>query len=129
MAQKFNPTRVATPGRTVGSDGSFSLYPVEQLSGYMMLARTLETWVTSGTKPNFSPTNPWLWELFDMATFEEVSVKEYDMINTDFMTGRHHFNVNEDDFDLKKTYTEFGNAKTHPEIIAYRERQRKGGAE
>lgn len=83
QGQKFNPTRVSTPGGTVGIGGSlFSLYPVEQPGGYMMLARTLESWDTCGSKPGFSPTKPWLWEPFDMVTFKEVTVQEYDKIST-----------------------------------------------
>lgn len=127
MGQKFNPTRVSTPGGTVGIGGSlFSLYPVEQPGGYMMLARTLETWDTFGTKPGFSPNHPWLWEPFDMVTFREVSVEEYDTINTNFQTGNYHFEVSTDVFDLQKIYDEFESAKKDPKIVAFRDGQRKG---
>ncbi|RDW60679.1 hypothetical protein BP6252_12062 [Coleophoma cylindrospora] len=128
--QKFNPTRIATPGGTVGIGGSlFSLYPVEQPGGYMMLARTLETWDTFGTKPGFSPTNPWLWEPFDMVTFYEVSVDEYNSIEADFIAGRYQWNVSEDIFNLHEIYNVLESAKTDPKYVAFKEGQRKGVAE
>ena len=44
LAQKFNPTRISTPGGTIGVGGSLlSIYPLEQPGGYMMLARTLDS--------------------------------------------------------------------------------------
>ncbi|KAF4636666.1 hypothetical protein G7Y89_g1423 [Cudoniella acicularis] len=130
MAQKFNPTRVSTPGGTVGIGGSlFSLYPVEQPGGYMLLARTLETWDTFGTKPGFSPSNPWLWEPFDMVTFSEVSVEKYDEINADFMAGKYTFDVSEDVFNLQEIYNEFERAKKDLEIMAFRKAQKNGVAE
>ncbi|KAH6662115.1 allophanate hydrolase subunit 2-domain-containing protein [Halenospora varia] len=130
MGQKFNPTRVSTPGGTVGIGGSlFSLYPVEQPGGYMMLARTLETWDTFGSKPGFSPTNPWLWEPFDMVTFKEVSVQEYDRINADFVAGRYQFEVSEDVFDLQKIYDELESAKTNPDVMRFKDGQKRGVAQ
>lgn len=94
-----------------------------------MLARTLETWDTFGTKPGFSPTHPWLWEPFDMVTFREVSVEEYDAINTEFIAGNYHFDVSTDVFDLQEIYDEFESAKKDPEVIAFRDGQKKGIAE
>ncbi|KAH8685367.1 urea carboxylase [Tricladium varicosporioides] len=130
MAQKFNPTRVSTPGGTVGIGGSlFSLYPVEQPGGYMMLARTLETWDTFGSKPGFSPTNPWLWEPFDMVTFKEVSVQEYDKINAEFVAGRYQFEISNDVFDLQKIHGELESAKTNPGVMRFKEGQKRGIAQ
>jgi urea carboxylase len=44
VVQKFNLSRIATPGGTLRLGGSLrSLYPVEEPGGYMMLARTIET--------------------------------------------------------------------------------------
>lgn len=129
-AQKFNPTRIATPGGTVGIGGSlFSLYPVEQPGGYMLLARTLETWDTFGTKPGFSPATPWLWEPFDMVTFEEVSVDEYNRIEADFIASRYQFKTSEAVFDLRKIYDTFESAKTDPKYISFKEGQRRGVSE
>ncbi|KAL3420530.1 urea carboxylase [Phlyctema vagabunda] len=128
--QKFNPTRIATPGGTVGIGGSlFSLYPVEQPGGYMLLARTLETWDTFGTKPGFTPTNPWLWEPFDMITFYEVSVEEYDSILADFTAGRYQWKRSEDVFDLQQIYDVIEGAKHDSEYISFKESQRQGVAE
>lgn len=107
----------------------FAVYPVEAPGGYMLVALTLEAWDTYGTKPNFTPTRPWLYEPFDIINYHEVSIAEYDQLMRDYKSGTYHFDIRESVFDLKEVYDMFEAAKTDPEVIAFKERQKKGVAE
>lgn len=56
--QKYNPTRVSTPGGTIGYGGSILAgYSIEAPGGYMIAARSLEMWDTFGTKPGLRLNN------------------------------------------------------------------------
>lgn len=49
VAQKYNLTRVFTPGGTIAMGGSlFVIYPLEAPGGYMLFARKMECWDTFG---------------------------------------------------------------------------------
>ena len=125
--QKYNPTRAATPGGTLGIGGSILAgYTMEQPGGYMMLARTLEMWDPFGSKPGFTKERPWLFEPFDTVKFYEVGVEEYDALAADFAAGRHKWEVVESTFDVRKAYEQFQDELRSKETIEYKERQRQG---
>ncbi|RFU25545.1 hypothetical protein B7463_g10792, partial [Scytalidium lignicola] len=129
-AQKYNPTRVSTPGGTIGMGGSlFAIYPVEAPGGYMLFAMTMECWDTYGLKPNFSPTRPWLFEPFDILHYHEVSVEEYDLLVQSYKSGNYHFDIREGEFSLQEVYNMFDASKTDPKVRAFKEGQKKGMAE
>ena len=130
VGQKYNPSRVSTPGGTIGMGGSlFCVYPVEAPGGYMIVAMTLEAWDTFGTKPNFSPKSPWLYEPGDLVSFYEVSMEEFTAIEADFKAGRYKIETREVEFDVNAHYEKFEAAKKDPDIVAFKERQREGAAE
>lgn len=125
--QKYNPTRVSTPGGTLGIGGSIlSGYTIEQPGGYVMAARTLEMWDASGTKPGFKSDRPWLFEPFDKIAFYEVSVQEYDALAEDFAAGRYNWQISQSTFDVRQTYEKIQAAKATPDVLKYKEAQRKG---
>lgn len=129
VGQKYNPTRVSTPGGTIGMGGSlFAIYPVEAPGGYMLVARTMEAWDTFGLKPNYAPDRPWLFESFDLVKYHEVSVEEYDQLSRDYKTGKYKYDIRESVFDLQAVYDTFEAAKTDPKVIEFKERQKKGVA-
>ncbi|KAI1424868.1 urea carboxylase [Xylaria sp. FL1777] len=122
--QKYNPTRVYTPGGTIGLGGSLlSGYAIEQPGGYMMGARTLEMWDTFGTKPGFTPDQPWLLNPFDKVTFYEVGIEEYDLLARDYFAGRHKWQVTESAFDVRKSYERFLVAQNDPEVIEFKRKR------
>lgn len=130
MCQKYNPTRVSTPGGTIAFGGSILAgYSNEQPGGYMLAARSLEMWDASGTKPGFAPDKPWIFEPFDKVKFYEVSVDEYDSLAKDFAAGRYHWQISESVFDVRQAFEMFQRARTDPEMIEFRRRQREGLAE
>lgn len=127
VAQKYNPTRVSTPGGTIGMGGSvFAIYPLEAPGGYMLFARTMECWDTFGNGPSFSPSRPWLFEPFDIVHYHEVSVSEYDQLMLDYRRGKYKFDIREGMFDLHSVHERFEKSRTDPKVMAFREGQRKG---
>jgi urea carboxylase len=130
VGQKYNPTRVSTPGGTIGMGGSlFAIYPVEAPGGYMLFARTMECWDAFGNGPSFTPTRPWLFEPFDIVRYHEVSVAEYDQLMLDYRRGKYKFDVRDGVFDLKEVHAVFEKARTDQEVISFRGGQKKGVAE
>jgi urea carboxylase len=123
--QKYNPTRVSTPGGTIGMGGSlFAIYPVEAPGGYMMFARTMECWDTFGTGPSFTPTRPWLYEPFDIIHYHEVSVAEYDNLMLDYRRGNYSFDIRDGVFHLAESHAVFANAQRDPALLAFRSKQK-----
>ncbi|KIV99328.1 urea carboxylase [Verruconis gallopava] len=126
LAQKYNPTRISTPGGTIGVGGSLlAIYPMDQPGGYMMLARTLEMFDPYGTKPGFTTEKPWIMEPYDLVKFFEVSVEEYDALATAYFAGQYKWQVSDGIFDVRHSYDMFQAAKADPDAIAYKERQLK----
>ena len=124
LAQKYNPTRTSTPGGTIGVGGSLlAIYPLDQPGGYMMLARTLEMFDPYGTKAGFSLEKPWLMEPYDLVTFYEVNVEEYDRLAQAYFASQYEWEVKEGIFDVGKSYELFEAAKSDPEAIAYKKAQ------
>ena len=124
IGQKFNPTRVYTPGGTIGIGGSLlAIYPVPAPGGYMLLSRTLEAWDTYGTRPGFSPTKPWLYEPFDILRFREVSLEEYDQIEHDYQAAKYHFDIRQTVFDVEHYYNNWEMTKKDPTYQEHRQRQ------
>ncbi|KAI9745921.1 MAG: hypothetical protein M1818_000602 [Claussenomyces sp. TS43310] len=129
-AQKYNPTRVSTPGGTIGMGGSlFAIYPIEAPGGYMLFARTLECWDTFGTKPGFAPHRPWLFEPFDLIRYYEVSVAEYDTLLRDFHSGRYQFDIRPATFHPQDFVKLFRAAPDDAQIRAFHAAQNQGMAE
>lgn len=126
MGQKYNPTRVSTPGGTFGIGGSIiSGYSIEQPGGYMMLARTLEMWDSFGTKPGFTANKPWLFEIFDRVSFYEVDVEEYNRLSQMFAAGAYRWDISESTFNVREAYDMFQGAKTDPAVIEYKRNQKQ----
>ncbi|TAQ89761.1 hypothetical protein B7494_g1936 [Chlorociboria aeruginascens] len=122
VGQKYNPTRVSTPGGTIGMGGSlFAIYPVEAPGGYMLFARTMECWDTFGNGPSFSPTRPWLYEPFDILRYHEVNVKEYDQLMLDYKRGSYKFDIREGVFNLQEVYEVFEKSRIDPIVQTFRE--------
>lgn len=129
-AQKYNPTRLSTPGGTLGMGGNlFATYPVEAPGGYMLFARTMECWDTYGLKPDFIPQRPWFFEPFDILRYHEVSIGEYDMLAKDYRSGKYHFDIRESVFSLQEVYDRFQGAKKDAAVLQFREGQKRGMAE
>jgi len=127
VAQKYNPTRVSTPGGTIGMGGSlFAIYPLEAPGGYMLFARTMECWDTFGSGPSFTPTRPWLFEPFDIVHYDEVSVEEYDGLMLAYKRGEYKFDIREGVFELHDVHERFEKSKTDAKVMAFREGQKKG---
>jgi allophanate hydrolase subunit 1/biotin carboxyl carrier protein len=126
-AQKYNPSRTYTPGGAIGMGGSlFSMYPVEQPGGYMLVGRTVEGWDTYGTKPGFTADKPWMYEPFDLVYFHEVSLEDYDKIHRDYFAGKFQYDVREGLFDVDAVVASMEASKQDPAYIAFKEGQRKG---
>jgi urea carboxylase len=126
LAQKYNPTRVSTPGGTIGVGGSLlAIYPLEQPGGYMMFARTLEMFDPYGTKPGFTTEKPWIIEPYDLVKFYEVSIPEYDALSTAYFAGQYKWEVSDGIFDVESSYNVFQAAKKDPDSLAYKEKQLK----
>jgi len=129
VGQKYNPTRVSTPGGTIGMGGSlFAIYPVEAPGGYMMFARTMECWDTFGNGPNFTAERPWLFEPFDVVRYHEVGVEEYDRLILDYRRGSYEFDIQKSVFSLKEVHEVFERSKSDPKVTAFRDGQKKGVA-
>ncbi|KAF1810058.1 urea carboxylase [Eremomyces bilateralis CBS 781.70] len=127
QCQKYNPTRVSTPGGTLGLGGSIvAAYPIEQPGGYMIVARSLELWDPFGTKPGFTSERPWMFEPFDKIKFYEVSVEEYDLLALDFSAGRYQWQVSESSFNVREAYDTFQKAKSDASVLEYKRRQQEG---
>lgn len=129
-AQKYNPTRVSTPGGAIGLGGSlFAMYPKEAPGGYMLVARTLELWDTFGTKPGYAPAKPWLFEPFDVISYYEVSLDEYRRLEGDYLAGKYRYRITKDVLNVHDVYEMFQRAQHDPEVQAYKARQARGTAE
>ncbi|TVY80340.1 putative urea carboxylase [Lachnellula suecica] len=129
VGQKYNPTRVSTPGGTIGMGGSlFAIYPVEAPGGYMMFARTMECWDSFGHGPSFTPTRPWLYEPFDIVKYHEVSVDEYDNLMLDYKRGNYKFDIRDGVFNLAEVHAVFEKARGDSKVKAFRDLQRKSVA-
>ncbi|KAI0459236.1 urea carboxylase [Xylaria acuta] len=124
--QKYNPTRVSTPGGTIGYGGSIMAgYSIEAPGGYMIAARTLEMWDTFGTKPGFTAEQPWLLRPFDKVRFFRVSIEEYDSLARDYFAGRYRWQISPSTFDVQKAFETMNRAQTDPDIIEFKRRQRE----
>ncbi|KAI0192052.1 urea carboxylase [Xylaria flabelliformis] len=122
--QKYNPTRVSTPGGTIGYGGSLMAgYSIEAPGGYMIAARTLEMWDTFGTKPGFTAEKPWLLKPFDKVRFFEVSVEEYDSLARDYFAGRYKWQISSSTLDIQEAFETMKRAQTDPNIIEFKRRQ------
>jgi allophanate hydrolase subunit 2/allophanate hydrolase subunit 1 len=122
--QKYNPNRSYTPSGSVGLGGSLlALYPIASPGGYQLMARTLSTWDSAGTRPGFSPSRPWLFKYFDIVKFHEVTEAEFDKAESDFLAGRYAFNITDATLDLDPYIAKFDAAGRDPEWQEWRKRQ------
>ncbi|KAI1278181.1 urea carboxylase [Xylaria sp. FL0933] len=122
--QKYNPTRVSTPGGTIGYGGSIMAgYSIEAPGGYMIAARTLEMWDTFGTKPGYTAEQPWLLKPFDKVKFFSVSIEEYDSLARDYFAGRYKWQISPSTFDVQEAFETMKRARTDPDILEFKKRQ------
>jgi biotin carboxyl carrier protein len=94
-----------------------------------MVGRTLEMWDAFGTKPNFSPEQPWMFQPSDKITFYEVSLEEYEAAAAEFFAGRYQWQVSESTFDVRQIYESFDAATKDQGIIEYKKLQQECLAE
>ncbi|KAI0439813.1 urea carboxylase [Xylaria telfairii] len=128
--QKYNPTRVSTPGGTIGYGGSILAgYSIEAPGGYMIAARSLEMWDTFGTKPGFTAEQPWLLKPFDKVRFFEVSIEEYDSLARDYFAGRYKWQISPSTFDFQKAFETMNQSQADPDVIEFKRKQREGISE
>ncbi|KAI0869091.1 urea carboxylase [Hypoxylon argillaceum] len=126
ICQKYNPTRVSTPGGTIGYGGPLMAgYSIEAPGGYMIAARTLEMWDTFGTKPSFTAEQPWLLRPFDKVRFFRVSIEEYDSLARDYFAGRYKWQISPSTFDVQKAFEVMKHAQTDPDVIEFKRKQCK----
>ena len=127
VGQKYSPSRVHTPGGTVGLGGSLlAVYPVDAPGGYQMMGRTLGGWDASGSRPGFTPQRPWLFTPLDVVEFYEVAEPEFDRIWRDYESGRYHFNISAGDgetLDLGAYIAAFDAAAHDPAYQEWRRTQ------
>ncbi|KAI0424117.1 urea carboxylase [Xylaria sp. FL1042] len=124
--QKYNPTRVSTPGGTIGYGGSIMAgYSIQAPGGYMIAARTLEMWDTFGTKPGFTADQPWLLMPFDKVKFFSVSVEEYDSLARKYFAGRYKWQISPSTFDMQEAFETMRQAQTDSDIIKFKGKQRE----
>ncbi|KAM0810637.1 putative Urea amidolyase [Seiridium cardinale] len=124
VGQKYNPSRVYTPSGTIGLGGSLlAIYPVDSPGGYQLMARTLGNWDATGTRPGFSSTRPWLFRHFDLVSFYEVSVEEYDQVEREFAAGNYTFDISETTLDMDHYITEFEAKEKNPAHQEWKRRQ------
>lgn len=139
VAQKYSPTRVATPPGTVGLGGAlFCIYPAEQLpGGYMMVARTLPVWDTYMLQPSFASggtRTPWLCEPFDLIEFHEVGIDEFDATLKAFETGTYRVHIETGSssssssgssvvFDVAEELAREAERSRQPQTLEFRRRQ------
>lgn len=55
---------------------------------------------TFGSKPNYSPDRPWLFEPFDQIVLNAVSREEFDEIHKQYRAGKYTIRSEESVFDL-----------------------------
>lgn len=125
-APKYNPSRILTPRGTIGLGGSsFCIYPADQPGGYMLLATTLPVWDTFGTKPGFSPEKPWLLEPFDIVSFNQVAIEEFNMLEADFDSGNYEMDIKHTTFDGGEYGANFLTACGTRDYADFRKRQQE----
>ncbi|KAJ8132768.1 hypothetical protein O1611_g849 [Lasiodiplodia mahajangana] len=126
ICQKYNPTRVSTPGGTIGYGGPLMAgYSIQAPGGYMIAARTLEMWDTFGTKPGFTAEQPWLLKPFDKVRFFKVSIEEYDSLALDYFARRYRWQISPSTFDIQEAFEAMNRAQNDPDIIEFKKRQRE----
>ncbi|TWU74284.1 hypothetical protein ED733_005204 [Metarhizium rileyi] len=122
--QKYNPSRVYTPGGSIGLGGSLAaIYPVDAPGGYQLMGRTLGGWDAGGNRPGFSSARPWLFQHFDMIQFYEVSEEEYEKMEQQFEIGRYEFDITDTTIDMDTYISRFDEAARDPKYRAWRARQ------
>ena len=78
-----------------------SIYPVDSPGGFQMTGRTVPYFDTLGFKKGFSPDRPWLFEVFDILAFYEVSEEEMDKCLAKYNSGHYEFQWEPAEFDMK----------------------------
>ena len=130
VAQKYNPPRTTTPPGTVGIGGRiFCIYPADQPGGYMPLARTIPVWDTFSLRKGFTKGQPWLCEPFDIITFYEVGVSEFDEIEKSFQAGTYEIQMEPASFDVTAELAQEKEILGLPETASFQARQNASAAE
>ena len=78
------------------------LYNVDSPGGYQMTGMTIPGVDILGTKKNYHPNRPWLFEDFDQITFYSVTEEEYEKQLALFNSGRYEYEWEEVVFDMEE---------------------------
>lgn len=132
VTTKYNPARTWTPENAVGIGGAYlCIYGMEGPGGYQFVGRTTQVWNHRHPQisPGFDEDHPWLLRFFDRISWYPVSAEELLEMRADVLAGKHHFDIEEDEFSLTE-YRQFlaQNAEdieaTHARMEAARARER-----
>ncbi|CAG8372942.1 unnamed protein product [Penicillium salamii] len=122
--QKYGPNRTYTPSGSVGLGGSLlGLYPIALPGGYQLMGRTLGAWDTAGTRPCFSSQRPWLFDLWDIVRFQQVTEEEFNQFEREFKAGRYHFRITTTTLNLDHYIYKFDAAFVDPTYCDWQRRQ------
>ena len=77
-----------------------AIYPVDSPGGFQMLGRTIPYFDLSGCKKGFTPDRPWLYQNFDIITFQKVSKLEMGRLIALYKCGRYEFKWKNIEFDM-----------------------------
>ena len=107
VVPKYNPARTFTPEGAVGIGGQYMcIYPMESPGGYQLIGRTLPIWNTAGIGSSFTPSKPWLLDMFDQVRFQRVSEDELEKQREAFKRGELMLDVSQETFDASE-YNKF----------------------
>jgi len=102
VTTKYNPARTWTPENAVGIGGAYlCVYGMEGPGGYQFVGRTCQMWNTYRVTTEFEQDRPWLLRFFDQLQFYPVSGEELLKFRADFLHGRAHLDIVEQNFSLK----------------------------
>jgi urea carboxylase len=144
IVPKYNPARTMTPEGAVGLGGAYMcIYPMTSPGGYQLIGRTLPIWSTFGnmhqrhpylrrttasdgspqlqSQPLFTPSKPWLLEMFDEIRFFPVDESELNKQRDAFRSGYLPLKVESARFSMR----EYNQTWSAPEQVAKQEAMRK----
>jgi urea carboxylase len=123
VVPKYNPARTFTPEGAVGLGGAYMcIYPMNSPGGYQLIGRTLPIWSPFGNRHEhtrhkyksnivigkesqsqsiFSPSKPWLLDMFDEVRYFEVSENELNSQRQAFKNGQLSIKVENNTFSVR----------------------------
>ena len=137
VTTKYNPARTWTAENSVGIGGAYlCVYGMEGPGGYQFVGRTVQMWNTWRTTKEFRPGTPWLLRFFDQIRFYPVEADELLGMRDDFLHGKYHPQVDEEEFRLRDYHafldgirdeTQIAKARQQAAFEAERERWKQAG--